>query len=85
MKLCWETTALPSKTRLFASSAGSLAQALENQQPDFPTVRDNLGRRLGITGRGAGELRQKFVRLGIVKPTTPYKANVAAARYSWTA
>lgn len=54
-------------------------------QPDFPIVRDNLALRINLTGRGAGFLRLKFVNLGIIEPTQPYRANVAAARYRWIA
>ena len=60
-------------------------KARQDGVPDFPIARDNLGKRLGITGRGAGLLRQKFVDLAIIDPTAPYKPNVAAARYRWTA
>jgi UTP:GlnB (protein PII) uridylyltransferase len=38
-------------------------KARHDRAMDFPIVRDNLGKRLGITGRRAGELRQEFVRL----------------------
>ncbi len=41
--------------------------------------------RLGITGRGAGGLRQKFISLGITEQTASYKPNVAAACYRWLA
>jgi hypothetical protein len=59
--------------------------AAQNGHADFPIARDNLGERVGISGNGAGQLRMKFVRLGIIAQTTQYRANVAAARYRWTA
>ena len=52
---------------------------------DFPVARDNLGERVGITGNGAGQLRSKLARFGIIAQTIPYRANVAAARFKWTA
>jgi hypothetical protein len=58
-------------------------KAAQDGNADFPIVRDNLGRRIGITGKGAGLLRGKFTRLCIIKPTVPYKPNVAAARFRW--
>ncbi len=60
-------------------------KAANDSVTDFPIARDNLGDRLGITGNGVGLLRRKFARLGIVEQTAPYKANVAPARFRWTA
>jgi hypothetical protein len=50
---------------------------------DFPIACDSLGCRLGITGRGAGALWLKFVRLAIIRQTAVYKPNLTAARYCW--
>lgn len=66
--------------RIFRSYARKAAQ---DAAPDFPIVRDNLGERVGITGEGAGLLRRKFARLGIIAQTVPYVPNKAAARFRW--
>jgi hypothetical protein len=58
-------------------------KATQDGKADFPIARDNLGERVGITGEGAGLLRAKFVRLGIIARTAAYRANVAAARFRW--
>ena len=58
-------------------------KAAQKPAPDFPIVRDNLGERVGITGEGAGLLRRKFARLGIIAQTVPYVPNKAAARFRW--
>lgn len=50
---------------------------------DFPIGRDNLGERLGITGKGAAGIRDKFLKLEIIQRTKVYQANVTAARYKW--
>jgi hypothetical protein len=50
---------------------------------DFPIVRDNLGDRLGISGRGAGGVRDKLEKLGIIQRTKAYVPNKAAGRYRW--
>ena len=60
-------------------------KAAQDGAPDFPIAVENLGERLGITMRGAGLLRAKFARLGTIERTAPHRANVAAARYRWTA
>lgn len=52
---------------------------------DFPIVRDNLGQRLGITGKGAAGIRDKFVRSRIIQKTASYVPNKFAARFKWTA
>ena len=58
-------------------------KAAQDGNADFPIGRDNLGERLWITGNGAGLLRKKLVRLGIIKLTAPHKPNVTAARFCW--
>lgn len=50
---------------------------------DFPIARDNLAERLGITGNGAAGIREKLVRLGVIKKTADYVPNKFAARYKW--
>ena len=64
--------------RIIRSYAG---KAASDGNADFPIVRDNLGERVGISGNGAGQLRAKFARLGIIVPTVPYVPNKAAARF----
>jgi hypothetical protein len=59
--------------------------ARESDARDFPIARDNLGERVGITGRGAGKIREKLAAFGIVRLAHPYRPNRAAARYVWTA
>jgi hypothetical protein len=58
-------------------------RAQEDGAADFPIVRDNLAERLGITGNGAAGIRDKLVRLGILKKTSDYIPNKAAARFKW--
>jgi hypothetical protein len=50
---------------------------------DFPIVRDNLGERLGITGKGAAGIRDKLARLGAIEKTANYVPNKSAARFCW--
>ncbi len=50
---------------------------------DFPIVRDNLGDRLGVTGKGAGWIRDKLGKLGVIEKTANYVRNKSAARYRW--
>ena len=50
---------------------------------DFPIVRDNLGERLGITGKGAAGIRDKLARLGAIEQTAKYVPNKFAARFRW--
>ena len=59
--------------------------ARESEAKDFPIARDNLGERLGITGRGAGKIREKLAAFGIIRLVQNYRPNRAAARYVWTA
>jgi hypothetical protein len=42
-----------------------------------------LAERLGITGNGAAWIREKFVRLGVIKKTANYLPNRSAARFKW--
>lgn len=58
-------------------------KAASDGNADFPVARDNLGERVGISGNGAGQLRAKFARLGIMEQTVPYVPNKAAARFRW--
>lgn len=55
----------------------------DTEADDFPIGRDNLAARLAMTGKGAGQLRMRFVKLGILQQTAQYRPNVAAARYRW--
>lgn len=50
---------------------------------DFPIGRDNLGERLGITGKGAAWIRDKLATLGAIEKTADYVANKSAARFKW--
>ena len=58
-------------------------KGVQDGKADFPIACENLAARLGISREGAGQMRKKFVRLGISAQTAPYRANVAAARYRW--
>lgn len=60
-------------------------KAASDGASDFPVARDNLAERLGITGKGAGFIREKFTRLGIIEKVCDYQPNKAAARYCWLA
>ncbi len=53
------------------------------KQADFPIAVENLGERLGLTKQGASEMRKKFVAVGILELTLPYRPNKTAARYKW--
>jgi hypothetical protein len=57
--------------------------AQQKGQTDFPLVRENLGKRLGITPNGAAGIREKFIRLGIMAKTLAYKPNKEATRCKW--
>ena len=59
-------------------------KAEQDGAADFPIVRDNLGDRLGITGKGAAWIRDKLARLGAIVKTVNYVPNKSAARYKWT-
>jgi hypothetical protein len=50
---------------------------------DFPIARDNLGERLGITGKGAAWIRDKLSKLGAIAKTADYIPNKFAARFRW--
>lgn len=58
-------------------------KAEQDGAADFPIVRDNLAERLGITGKGAAGIREKFVRLGVIKKTANYVPNKFATRFKW--
>lgn len=58
-------------------------KAEQDSTADFPIARDNLAERLGITGKGAAGIREKFVRLGVIKKTANYVPNKFAARFKW--
>lgn len=58
-------------------------KAEQDGATDFPIVRDNLAARLGITGKGAAGIRDKFVRLGAISKTANYVPNKFAARFKW--
>ena len=53
------------------------------QDGDFPIARDNLAERLGITGKGAAWIRDKFAKLGIITKTANYVPNKFATRFRW--
>jgi hypothetical protein len=52
---------------------------------DFPIVRDNLAERLGITGKGAGGVRDRLAALGAILKTADYVPNKSANRFRWIA
>jgi hypothetical protein len=58
-------------------------KAAQDRKADFPIARDNLGERVGLTGSGAGLLRDKLDRLGIISKTADYRPNKAATRFRW--
>jgi hypothetical protein len=57
--------------------------AVQDSADDFPIVRDNLGERLGITGKGAAAIRDKLAKLGAIEQTAKYVPNKFAARFRW--
>lgn len=59
--------------------------AATHQQNDFPIGRDDLAARIGITGKGAGLLLQRFctANSGILERTQEYVPHKSAARYRW--
>jgi hypothetical protein len=58
-------------------------KANQDGAADFPIVRDNLAERLGITGKGAGGIRDKLAKLGAIAKTSEYVPNKRAARFRW--
>jgi len=58
-------------------------KAKQDGAVDFPIVRDSLAERLGITGKGAGWIRDKFANRGIIVKTADYVPNKRSARYRW--
>jgi hypothetical protein len=59
--------------------------ATAHQQADFPIGRDDLAKRIGITGPGAGILIQRFCgdNPAILQRTQEYVPHKLAARYRW--
>jgi hypothetical protein len=68
--------------RIIRSYAG---KAKEDGVMDFPVVRDNLGERLGMSGKGAGKVRDKLAKLEAIRKTANFVCNKAAARFRWIA
>ena len=58
-------------------------KAEQDGAADFPIVRDSLAARLGVTGKGAGWIRDKLAKLGAIVKTADYIPNKFAARYCW--
>lgn len=59
-------------------------KANTENRPDFPIVRDDLAGRIGMTGRGAGLLVQRFCGdAHILERTQEYEPHKTAARYRW--
>ena len=58
-------------------------KAEQDGATDFPIVRDSLAARLGVTGKGAGWIRDKLAKLGAIVKTADYIPNKFAARYCW--
>lgn len=58
-------------------------KAKQDRVADFPIVRDSLAARLGITGKGAGKIRDKLCALGAIGKTAEYVPNKFAARFKW--
>ena len=57
--------------------------ARKESRADFPIVRDELARRLGITPAGAGWVRDQLAKHRVIERTQVFKANKTAARYRW--
>jgi len=53
--------------------------------PDFKIHCESLGKRLGISLRGASKLRRKFCEIGILRPTAPFVPHKRCARFEWIA
>jgi hypothetical protein len=58
-------------------------KAEQDGAADFPFVRDSLAARLGVSGKGAAGIRDKFAKLGAIVKTASYVPNKFAARYRW--
>ena len=58
------------------------AWILTRIKKDRPTERGNWP--LGITGKGAGGIRDKLAKLGAIEKTADYVPNKFSARYKWT-
>ena len=60
-------------------------KAQVENRPDFMIVRDDLAARIGITGRGAGLLIQRFCddAPAILQRSQEYVPHKSAARYRW--
>jgi hypothetical protein len=52
---------------------------------DFKIHVESLAARIGLSIRGAGKLRRRFVSLGILRKTVDYIPHKRCARYRWTA
>lgn len=62
---------------------GGYARFAKKSGQDFFIVRDDLARRLQLSGPGAGKLVTRFITLNILKRTQEYIPEVSAARYRW--
>ncbi len=60
-------------------------KARAENRADFMIVRDDLAARIGMTGKGAGLLLQRFCdkEYGILQRTQEYVPHKTAARYRW--
>jgi hypothetical protein len=67
--------------RIIRSFAG---KATKDNSTDFRIVRDDLAARIGMTGKGAGLLVQRFIEAGILKRSAEYVPHKFAARYQFT-
>jgi hypothetical protein len=57
----------------------------QTSKPDFKIHCESLARRLGISLKGASQLRFKFCKLGILWPTAPFVPHKRCARFEWIA
>jgi hypothetical protein len=57
--------------------------AVEEHRKDFPFSIQHAASRLGVSFQHVSKLRQKFVRLGVIRQTCRARTNAAAARFSW--
>jgi hypothetical protein len=54
-------------------------------KPDFYICCESLGRRLGVSLRGASKLRRKFCKLKILQQSAQYIPHKVSSRFEWTA
>lgn len=81
--LCYEGLTTDAEREAYRIIRSYAMNACESGRVDFPVARDDLAGRIGITGRGAGQLIARFIAAGILKRTAEYVPHQTAARYRW--